>query len=83
MFKRLTFCWNKAQEHGMGGMEYAQLESLIPLKDDHRLGDGMKLELVIRLSVGKMTSKFQKFNSYRFRQLDIKFILKKPTYVKV
>ena len=45
LFKRLTFCWNKAQEHGMGGMEYAQLESLIPLKDDHRLGDGMKLEL--------------------------------------
>merc|ERR1719273_1330907 len=46
LFKRLTFCWNKAQEHGMGGMEYAQLESLIPLKEDHRLlGDGMKLEL--------------------------------------
>ena len=45
LFKRLTFCWNKAQEHGMGGMEYAQLESLIPLKDDHRPGDGMRLEL--------------------------------------
>ena len=45
LFKRLTFCWNKAQEHGMGGMEYTQLESLIPLKDDHRIGDGMKLEL--------------------------------------
>ena len=29
----------------MGGMEYTQLESLIPLKDDHRIGDGMKLEL--------------------------------------
>ena len=45
LFKRLTFCWNKAQEHGMGGMEYAQLESLIPVKDDHRPGDGMRLEL--------------------------------------
>ena len=29
----------------MGGMEYAQLESLIPVKDDHRPGDGMRLEL--------------------------------------
>merc|ERR1719273_3083610 len=45
LFKRLTFCWNKAQEHGLGGMEYAQLESLVPLKDDHRPGDGVKLEL--------------------------------------
>lgn len=45
LFKRLTFCWNKAQEHGLGGMEYAQLESLIPLKDDYRPCDGMKLEL--------------------------------------
>jgi mediator of RNA polymerase II transcription subunit 30 len=45
LFKRLTFCWNKAQEHGMGGMEYAQLENLIPLKDDHRPDGGMRLEL--------------------------------------
>ena len=32
-FKRLRVCWEKANEH-TSGMEYTQLESLIPFKDD-------------------------------------------------
>merc|ERR1711976_356635 len=35
-FKRLRVCWEKANEH-TAGMEYTQLESLIPLKDDQTM----------------------------------------------
>ena len=35
-FKRLRVCWDKANEH-TAGMEYTQLESLIPFKDDREV----------------------------------------------
>ena len=44
LFKRLHVCWDKAQEN-TGGMEYTNIEALIPLKDQPGQSRDLKTEL--------------------------------------
>ena len=44
LFKRLHVCWDKAQEN-TGGMEYTNIEALLPLKNQQAGQRDLKTEL--------------------------------------